>query len=125
MKLIPQGMCTIDIQELFTAKKADYEALSNSVIRQLKVIKIDSLPFDEDFKNWLECETAEIVDHFEFLRDLVNGEIPNSEWSSYDFDGNFQSMFNGYLEELYNLGDTKPVDIDGNTRKLFWVKTRI
>ena len=71
--------------------------LCKALIHQLKRIKKYELENEE---------LEEAIDHFEFLSDLLDGTIPEEEWENYSFDGNCEEWFNGYLYELFDLGDT-------------------
>ena len=71
----------------------------------------------DDF--WYELE--ECRDNFDFLRQLANGSINKSEWEDYSFDGDFESWFNDYLEQLYDVADTKITLKNGDVEKLLWI----
>ena len=62
--------------------------------------------------DYIFYELEAIIDNFDFLRQLANGTIPQSEWKDYSFDGDFEETFNGYLSELYDLADQD---------KLIWI----
>lgn len=95
--------------------------LCEILIRQLKQVddKLDGLPFEQEVIDDLGGQLFDIIDHFEFLRDLANGII--KKWDDYGFDGNFIEWFDGYLTELYDFGDQKPIDKFNVRRKLLWV----
>lgn len=69
---------------------------------------------------WHELE--EVKGNFEFLRDLANGTIPEDEWEDYEFTGGFKEEFNGYLEQLYDIGDMRVTLNDGTQEKLIWIQ---
>ena len=83
-------------------------------ISQKSNITIESV---DDF--WYELE--EVKDNFDFLRQLADGSIEESEWDNYSFDGDFEEMFNGYLEQLYDIGDMRITLKNGNIEKLLWI----
>lgn len=68
---------------------------------------------------WYELE--EIKDNFDFLRQLADGSIKEDDWEDYSFGGDFESWFNDYLEQLYDIGDTKIALKNGTKEKLLWV----
>jgi hypothetical protein len=126
----------IDIKSHFTDKKTTPEhtvTLCETLIRQLKKIREREVNGNlcDYSKGDVDNKLEEIIDHLEFLRDLANGAIPEnnsegrileSEWADYDFDGDFNDMFNGYMRELYDLGDER-VDTTANVREKFiWIQ---
>lgn len=68
---------------------------------------------------WYELEL--VKDNFEFLKQLCNGEIQESEWEDYNFDGDYKQIFNDYLEELYNVADAKITLKNGEINKFIWI----
>ena len=68
---------------------------------------------------WYELE--EVKDNFDFLRQLADGSIEEDDWEDYSFDGDFESLFNSYLEQLYDIGDIKISLKNGTKEKLLWV----
>ena len=83
-------------------------------ISQKSNITVESV---DDF--WYDLE--EVKDNFDFLRQLADGSIEESEWDNYSFDGDFEEMFNGYLEQLYDIGDMRITLKNGNIEKLLWI----
>lgn len=71
----------------------------------------------DDF--WYELE--ECRDNFDFLRKLADDSINKSEWEDYGFDGDYESWFNDYLEQLYDVADTRITLKNGEVNKLLWV----
>ena len=71
----------------------------------------------DDF--WYELE--EVTDNFDFLKRLADGSIKEEEWEDYDFEGDFESWFNDYLEQLYDIADTKVILKNGVKEKLLWI----
>lgn len=84
--------------------------LCSELIRQLNPILNHYSTSDDGDMIYYELEL--IIDNFDFLRELADGTIPEDKWSSYGFDGDFEEEFNGYLNELYDLGDSD---------KLIWI----
>ena len=72
----------------------------------------------DDF--WYELEG--VKDNFIFLQHLADGTIPEDEWDDYEFTGDFKEEFNGYLEELYDIGDMRITLTNGTQEKLIWVQ---
>lgn len=68
---------------------------------------------------WYELE--EVKDNFDFLRQLADGSIKEEDWKDYSFEGDFESWFNDYLEQLYDIGDIKIMLKNGTKEKLLWV----
>jgi hypothetical protein len=75
----------------------------------------------EDDKYYVDENLTELIDHFEFLKEFANGKIPKEEWKDYDFEGNYESWFNDYLNELYDLGDKRVVNKNNEIEKLIWI----
>jgi hypothetical protein len=75
----------------------------------------------EDYKNYVFGELEDIMGGLEFLQDLASGEIKESEWEDFSFDGNFEEMFNSLLEALYDLGDVKVETTNGYKNKFLWI----
>jgi hypothetical protein len=71
----------------------------------------------DDF--WYDLEGCQ--DNFDFLLKLADGTIEESEWENYSFDGDFEREFNGYLEELYDIGDRRVTLKNNAVEKLLWI----
>lgn len=69
---------------------------------------------------WYELE--ENKDNFEFLLHLADGTIKEEEWNDYGFERDFEEMFNGYLEQLYDISDTVIQLKNGEQNKLIWIE---
>lgn len=59
---------------------------------------------------------------FEHLKELSDGTIPEGEFDNYGFDGDYQDLFNGYLEQLYNIGDSRITTTLNTTEKFIWIE---
>jgi len=70
-------------------------------------------------------DLEQVKGNFEFLKDLASGKITESEWDEYGFDGNFEAWTNGYMNDLYDLGDRRVMTISyPSTRtleKFIWI----
>jgi hypothetical protein len=100
------------------------EKLCNKLIVQLNSIKnkVAKSNLIEDDKYYVDENLTELIDHFEFLKEFANGKIPKEEWKDYDFDGNYESWFNDYLTQLYDLGDKRVVNKNNSEiEKLIWI----
>jgi len=71
----------------------------------------------DDF--WYELE--EVKDNFEFLKNLADGTIDEESWEEFEFDGSFELWFNDYLDQLYDVADTKITLKNGTKEKLIWI----
>jgi hypothetical protein len=71
----------------------------------------------DDF--WYDLES--VRDNFEFLLQIVDGVIKEKDYENYGFDGNYESIFNDYLEQLYDVADTVITLNNGEKNKLLWV----
>ena len=127
----------INIKHMFTDDKETPPELiiqlCDSLVKQLTRIKEkeEKGNLTEDYKSHIDNGLFEVIDHFEFLSNLANGAIPDStsehkipkeEWDfNYGFDGNFQQWFNDYMDELYDLGDTRVDTINNVREKLIWI----
>jgi len=98
---------------------------SNHIIRQLKRIKksVKNSNLIDDEKNTIDYSLSDIIDKFEFFIELLNGNIHPDDWDDYDFDGNFADMFNNYLTELYDLGDTRVITTNDTIEKFMLINT--
>jgi hypothetical protein len=96
----------LDIKQHLRGEDFDDEAqvitICNIIINQLKrlINKIDDS---------VKYELEEIVDNFDFLKQLADGTIPEDTFQEYSFDGNFTDLFNDYLESLYDFGDSNDI----------------
>jgi len=107
--------------------------ICDSLIGQIKSIREKEKKgnLTQDSKDDIDDKLFEVLDHFEFLKNLAEGaiegneseqRIPEEEWDNYSFDGNFEQWFNDYLSELYDLGDER-VDNTHNIREKFiWIE---
>jgi hypothetical protein len=97
--------------------------LCNSILSQLKSIqkKEAKLNLTDDSKNHINDEIEELLGHFQFLKDFATGDIPESEWDDYHFDGDYEQWFNDYFSQLYDLGDTRVVTTNNICEKFMWV----
>jgi hypothetical protein len=68
----------------------------------------------------LQCHLDDLIDHFDFCKDLANGTIPETEWDDFEIAGreDIKDLLNGYLNEMYDLCDTTI----GQDRKLCWIE---
>jgi len=114
----------INIKKHFTNETTPelIENLSKLLLFQLKRINkaIENSDIEEDYKYYALDEMEMIIDNFEFLELLANGEIKKEEWNNFDFDGDYESLFNEYLTMLYDLGDTK-IHTRKGYEKLIWI----
>lgn len=97
--------------------------LCETLISQLRKIQAreQKKNLTEDSLNHVDSELEELVGHFEFLRDLATGEIPESEWKEYDFNGDFEEWFNDYMSQVYDLGDTRVLTTGNVLEKFIWI----
>ena len=118
----------IKIKDLFTdddnPDKSLIIKLCDRLIPQLKSIinEINKSDITEDEIDYYTNKLEEIVDDFNFLKELANGEIKEEEWGNYGFDGDFKEMFNNYLTELYDIGDEQVELNNGDFQKFIWVE---
>ena len=102
---------TIKLINPFTdyPNKADIKVHCDDLINNLnkitKALKNSNLEEAEIY--WAETELEEVKDNFEFLNDLITGKILESDWDDYGFSGDFIEYFNGILNTLYDIGDTR------------------
>ena len=97
--------------------------LSKNVARRLKrtqkAIENSKIFKDEEDKYSLLDDLDMIINNFEFIVSLAT-TISDTEWYDFNFDGNFQELFNEYMEELYDFADQRVVTKNG-LEKLLWV----
>ncbi len=97
--------------------------LCTTIIGHLKRIKAreEKSNLTEDSKYHIDTELDELIGHFEWLRDLATGTIPEDEWKDYDFNGDFEKWFNDYMSQVYDLGDTRVVTTGDVSEKFIWI----
>lgn len=95
---------------------------------ELLIKQIDGIIFSEDHGNLNDDNKYESISlledlksNLEFLKDLANGTIAESNWGDYEFAGDFENWFNGYMEELYNIGDNRVLRKDNVLEKFIWI----
>ena len=118
---------SIEIKHLLTETDSPQELvniLCISLISQLELVKekLEKDKFvDSDVKETFIDNLNKIIDNFQFLKNFTSGEILMEEWEDYKFDGEWEEWFDGYLAELYDLGDTRIVNKNNTTDKFLWV----
>jgi hypothetical protein len=73
----------------------------------------------------LEAAIEENKEHFSFCKDFATGEIKQSEWADFDFDGDLKGLFNDYLKEFWDICDWVTNDKDRyhpDVEKFCWVE---
>jgi len=97
--------------------------LSKSLIIQLQ--DIHKAEFDNnlcpDDKYEVSYLLEDVINNFKFLDDLATGIIPRDEWKDYDFDGDFEILFNNYLDMIYDIGDMKVRTNKNTVEKFIWI----
>jgi len=115
----------ITVKHLFTDQTTPtiIIKLCDTLLSQLGRIKTreESSNLIPDDKYHVDDKLDEAIDGFKFIKSLADGTIKKEDWSKYSFTGEFQDMFNGYFQELYDLGDTKVDTTKGSTEKFIWL----
>jgi len=88
--------------------------LSGSLATQLKIIKNR---VEKNENDMLSYELEMNIDNFEHLGRLASGDIKEEAWEDFNFYGDFEGEFNGYLSQLYDLGD----EYLTNNEKFLWI----
>lgn len=98
--------------------------LCDSLIIQLKQIssKVETSSLTEDEKDDCRIVLEEIIDHFVFLKELADGTIKKLEWDDYSFNGDYEEIFNDYLEQLYDIGDRRVINKYNRSEKFIWIE---
>ena len=111
----------VDDDSLVTPEHTLY--LCNFLITSLEQIKkqVEESNIVNDDKEHVASELEELIDNFKFLKSLVDGTIKEDEWEDYCYDGNHLTMFNDYLEQLYDLGDLRVITKQNISEKFIWV----
>ena len=116
---------TIKIKHLFEDDTTPVlvSTLCESLCKQLSDIKdkVKDSDIAEDDKNTVLDTIEAVEDNFEFLNNLATESIPKTEWDDYNFYGDFEEEFNGYLTELYDLGDMRVELESGDTEKFIFI----
>lgn len=71
--------------------------------RKVNLIINPDYYYTDNLKNDIE----ELYENFGYCRDLCTGQIKEDEWNDFSFDGDFTQLFNDYLEEFWDICDTK------------------
>lgn len=77
--------------------------------------------FVQDEIDYFSNELEQIIDNFNFLKDLCDGTILEKDFDDFNYEGNYEEMFNGYLTELYDLCDKQIVSKNGTIYKFCWI----
>jgi len=118
---------SIEIKHLLTETDSPQESvniLCISLISQLELVKekLEKDKFvDSDVKETFIDNLNKIIDNFQFLKNFTSGEILMEAWEDYNFNSEWEEWFDGYLAELYDLGDTRIVNKNNTTDKFLWV----
>lgn len=119
----------VEIKHLFSKETTPelVNMLCRHLIAQLSKIKDKedrgtTNPICQDDRFYIINELDMLISNFEFLEDLASGGIEEYEWPEYCFDGDFEEMFNGYLSELYDLGDKRVMTVDNVNEKFIWIE---
>jgi len=76
----------------------------------------------EDEIDDLQDKLEKLIDDFNFVHELMDGTIPKDTWHEYDYNGDYVSLFNDYLDELYDLGDIIVFNTKNKGQKFIWVE---
>jgi hypothetical protein len=115
----------ISIKDLFSENTSPelIVTLCSSLEKQLTSligkVQVSNLTTDE--KDDKEMKLNDLLSNFQFLKQLADGSIKEREWSNYSFDGDYEDMFNGYMDELYDLSDEHARNIKGELEKFIWI----
>lgn len=112
---------TVKIKHLFEDETTTelIKTLCKELNRQLEIIKnkTQNSNITEDDQDRVFEELEMLIDNFDFLRQFADGTIEKTTWEDYSFYGDFEEQFNGYLEQLYDLADTRVEVRQGGTEK--------
>ena len=97
------------------------KSLKGQIDRIIK--REDGGNLDEDEKLSMLLELEEIADKFDFLRELTDGTIKEDKFDDYGYEGHgkCQEWFNGYLDELYDIADTRVITKQKVLEKFIWI----
>lgn len=125
IKHSPEWKYKIDIKRHFEEEVTpeSTEKTCNILISELNKTKVsvEGSNIIKDHKQCIHDGLEEIIDHFDFCKQLANGTIEEKDWDDYSFDGDFETMFNDYLEELYDLADMRVIGTNNISKKFLWV----
>lgn len=111
---MPNWFCRLDTdfrRKLNTGSK-DYKAIAEKCDLVIQALaKLDGFcdrlaRINRDTAEWLRDQIEETRDHFNFCKSFATGEITQSEWQEYDFDGDLIGMFDDYLSEFWDICDS-------------------
>jgi hypothetical protein len=115
----------IKIKHLFTSETTPETiiVLCTELIKQLTnlIQRIEKSNVVKDEQIYFIDHLQEIIDNLNFLLELANGTIPESEFDDYSFDGNYESEFNMILESLYDLADSRISCTNDISEKFLWI----
>lgn len=115
----------ISIKHLFEDETTPelIDKICSLLVKQLTVVKekLENSKIKEHIKDVLTEELEVSIDNFDFLRRLAAKEIEVKDWQHYNFSGDFEEEFNGYLSQLYDLGDERVYLENGERHKFMWI----
>lgn len=97
---------------------------SKSILKELNKLEKNTLNsnLEDDEKQDLESKISDIKSYFEFIINLAG--MSEDEWyKNFDyFNGDFQELFNEYLDALYDLCDERVRTKNGKQVKYCWIQ---
>lgn len=117
---------SIEIKDQFTDETTPeiIIRICQSLINQLEYFnKKEALATDlgDDEKYNIDNMLTEMIDHFSFVQNLADGTIAENTWHNYDFDGDFDELFNDYLSQLYDYADERIITVNNVSQKFLWI----
>lgn len=94
----------------------------NKQLIQIREKVINSYQIHPEEAPVLEDKLTECIDNFEFIMHLADGTIDADNWDQYNFDGDFEELFNDYLAQLYDLADERILLKNNTTEKFIWIE---
>lgn len=95
-----------DLRELFKLEQGnEFPGLVKLATRAIKELKeLEKIAGDDET---LKDNIQECIEHFEFLKELADGTIPESKFSEYELSDKYSviDLANGYIEEFFDVCD--------------------
>lgn len=116
----------IDVKRHLSEETSNEKIKSLCIIIHRKLKKIldketKRTDLRDDYKDLILCKINEVLDHFDFCKDLCDMSEENRR-KEYDITDSLLTVFNDYMSELYDLGDERVLTKSNVLEKFMWVE---
>lgn len=115
---------TMNIKEHITNDESkEYIAkLCSIIIKHLNRLIKDldkSKKYDAEDVHFISTDLCYLKQDFSFLMDVCNGTIKEEDFQDYFFNGDYLAYFNGILDSLYDVADSRILNKKGDVSYKF------